>query len=143
MSEVKPILNPHIRETKYQTVSLDVNTPASGPGAFSQSEIDFELDKQYNKLIGVAFEITPSGPGVTTDNLKIGRFEVNNREIYSEGLPVNVLLNTNDVNFNAKFDRHINEKAAGVKTVIHLREYNSAPTFVPYTVNIIFQLSNA
>jgi len=132
--------NPNLRDYKYQSVEINI-TAAAPVNGFSEYSLDFETDKQYEKCIGVAFEIIPSAAGVNTDNLKIGRFEIQNREIYSQGVPVKLFLNSNDVQPNEKFDRMIKEEAKGNKVNIVLREYNSG-AFVPYTVVVTLQLSN-
>ncbi len=141
MEGTQQISNPNLREFKYQTVNIDITGGSAGPGQFAEFSAEFDLDKQYKKCVGVAFEIIPSAPGVFVDLLKIGRFEINNREIYSQDLPVKLFLNTSTVSPNDKFDKDINEKADGVKASIKLREFNSIG-FVPYTVSVIFKLSN-
>ncbi len=137
----KVVQHPELREIKYQTVEIPVTGGAASATVPSKHSASFETDKLYKRVIGIAMEIIPSAAGVNTDFLKIGRFEIQNHEAYSEGLPVKTLLNTNDVKPNDKFDRMINEEANGNKVNIDLNEFNVG-AFVAYKVAIILMLSN-
>lgn len=134
--------NPQLREFKYQTVEIAITQAAANANTPSKFSASFETDRQYKRVVGVAFEIIPTGGSTpNTDFLKIGRFEIQNREIYSDGLPVKTMLNSSDVKPNDKFDRWINEEANGNKVSIDLNEYNTG-TFVSYKVAVILMLSN-
>lgn len=141
MSINTPVVkNPNLREFKYQTIQISV-TAAAAANSHADYGFDAETDKQYNRVVGVAFEVIPGGVNTNTDNLKIGKFEIQGREIYTAGLPVKALLYSSDVKFNDKFDTDINEEANGSKVTIQLSEYNSG-TFAAYKVNVILKLSN-
>lgn len=139
-SKLAPGANPNLREFKYQTVQISVSAAAPSGGKADYSE-SFETDKQYKRVVGVAFEIIPSATGVNTDNLKIGKFEIQNREVYVQDFPVKLMLCSSDTEPNKKFDRAVNEVAEGSKVSVTLSEYNSG-TFVPYKVVVILMLSN-
>lgn len=134
------VKNPNLREIKYQTIIIDVNAaaPANGHSDFGG---DYETDKQYERVVGVSFEILPSAAGVNSDLLRIRQFEIQGREVYPDQLPVKSILCSNDVSPNKRFDENINEEAKGSKVKISLGEYNSG-AFVAYKVAVILKLSN-
>lgn len=138
---VKVAQNPQLREIKYQTKYINISQAAAGANQPSIFSIDFETDKLYKRVIGVAYEIIPSAAGVNSDFLRVERFEIQNREVYSKDYPVKLNLNSSDINPNEKFDRFMNEEAEGSKVNISLAEYNTG-AFVAYTVAVILILSN-
>lgn len=138
----KVVQYPNLREYKYQTVVLSITSAAANATTPAQVSESIELDKQYKRCIGVAIDFIESGASApNTNHLKIGKLEIQNREVYSPGLFVKPLTHSNDVPFNKKFDKRINEEASGNKVNILLEEYNTG-TFVAYKVAVTFLLSN-
>jgi len=137
----KPVQNPQLRAIKYQTTEISITAAAASSTSPARYSATIETDKQYKRLVGVQLTIIDSATGVIVENLRIKRFEINSKDIYSDGHPVKCLINTNDVNPNDKFDRDINETAEGNKVNIDLDEY-TVSSFVAYKVAVTLMLSN-
>jgi hypothetical protein len=130
----------NLRTIKYQSVEQDiVNTSDT-------VNISFETDRLYSKVKGLAIQIVPLTGTINTDFLKFKKAEIQGREIYPVDFFAKHLETSNDVPFNKKFDREIDEPAKSSKIDIILKDDYTKVTTLPmpgtYKVIITLLLQN-
>lgn len=127
----------NLRKIKYQSAEVDI---VNGNATFP---ISFETDRLYEKVKGIAIQYVQLTAGtLNTDFLKVKKFEIQNKEIYPTEFYMKHLETSNDVPFNKKFDKDIDEPAKSAKVDIVLKDEN--PAFgATYKVIVTLLLENS
>lgn len=125
----------NLRKIKYQSVEKDITIGKTN------YNINFQLDRLYKRVKGVAMQIVPLSGTPNIDFLKIKKFEIQNREIYPVDFYAKHLDTSNDVPLNKKFDLDIDEPAQGSQVDIVLFD-DLAVLPGNYKVILTFKLEN-
>ncbi len=118
----------------YQTISLNITS--AGLTKATQSE---SLDKTYKRVKGIQVTVQDSA---AAERGTFDIFRISSIDIYPKGFESKLITCGIDVPPNQRFDRNIDEEAAGVPVNITYVDGSTPGTTYPYLVNVIFELHN-